>query len=73
MEQLRKAVGPMDNLAICTDACKGLDSAVRIVFPLAEGRYCFRHLMENMKKYYSGDVYGKNIWPAARAYSPHKF
>jgi hypothetical protein len=29
--------------------------------------------MENMKKYYSGDVYGKNMWPAARAYSPHKF
>ena len=29
--------------------------------------------MENMKKYYSGDVYGKNMWPAARAYSAHKF
>ena len=36
-------------------------------------RECFRHLMENMKKYYSGDVYAKNMWPAARAYTPHKF
>ena len=72
MQQLRKAIGPMDPLAICTDACKGLESAVKLVFPQAEMRECFRHLMENMKKYYSGDVYGKNMWPAARAYSPHK-
>jgi len=72
MEQLRKAIGPMENLAICIDACKGLESAIKIVFPQAEMRECFRHLMENMKKYYSGDVYGKNMWPAARAYSPHK-
>jgi len=73
MEQVRKAIGPMDKLAIYTDACKGLESAVRLVFPQAEMRECFRHLMENMKKYYTGDVYGKNMWPAARAYSPHKF
>ena len=73
MEQLRKAIGPMDKLTICTDACKGLESAVRLVFPQAKMRECFRHLMENMKKYYTGDVYGKNMWPTARAYSPHKF
>ena len=29
--------------------------------------------MDNMKKYYSGGVYAKNMWPAARAYAPHKF
>jgi hypothetical protein len=58
MEQLRKAIGPMDKLAICTDACKGLESAVRIVFPQAEKRECFRHLMENMKKYYSCNTPG---------------
>ncbi|XP_066347842.1 uncharacterized protein [Miscanthus floridulus] len=73
MEQLRKSIGPMEKLAICTDACKGLESAVKIVFPQAEMRECFRHLMENMKKYYNGDVYGKNMWLAARAYSAHKF
>jgi hypothetical protein len=28
--------------------------------------------MENMKKIH-GDIYGKNMWPAARAYAPHKF
>jgi hypothetical protein len=73
MEQLKKAIGSMDKLAICTDACKGLESAVKIVFPHAEMRECFRHLMDNMKKYYSGDVYAKNMWPAARTYTPHKF
>jgi hypothetical protein len=72
MKQLRKAIGPMENLAICTDACKGLESVVRLVFPKAEMRECFKHLMANLK-YYSGDVYGKNMWPAARAYSPYKF
>jgi hypothetical protein len=25
------------------------------------------------KKYYTGEVYAKNMWPAARAYTPHKF
>jgi hypothetical protein len=29
--------------------------------------------MENMKKYYTGEIYGKNMWPAARVYSPHRF
>jgi hypothetical protein len=73
MEQLSKAIGPMDKLAVCTDACKGLEAAVAKVFPNCEQRECFRHLMENLKKYYHGDVYAKNMWPAARAYAPHKF
>ena len=61
MEQLSKAIGSMDKLVVCTDACKGLEAAVAKVFPNYEQRECFRHLMENMKKYYSGDVYGKNM------------
>jgi type IV secretory pathway VirB4 component len=50
MEQLAKVLGPMDKLAVCTDACKGLESAVKQVFPKAEQRECFRHLMDNLKK-----------------------
>ena len=73
MEQLSKAIGPIPRLAVCTDACKGLEGAVKDVFLYAEQRECFRHLMENMKKYYTGEVYGKNMWSAARAYSPHRF
>jgi len=33
MEQLGKALGPMNHLAICTDACKGLEAAVKKGFP----------------------------------------
>ncbi|RLN13435.1 hypothetical protein C2845_PM09G02920 [Panicum miliaceum] len=73
MQQLRKAIGLMQHLAICTDACKGLESSVKHVLPEAKWREYFRHLMDNLKKFYTGDVYGKNMWPAARAYSPHKF
>ena len=73
MEQLSKAIGPMNKLAVCTDACKGLESVVAQVFPNCEQRECFRHLMYNMKKYYTSDVYAQNMWPAARAYTPHKF
>ena len=63
----------MDKIAIYTDACKGLEASVKVVFPHAELRECFRHLMENMKKHYNGDVYAKNMWHAARAYSTHRF
>ena len=57
MEQFRIAIGPIPRLAVCTDACKGLEGAVKEVFPFAEQRECFRHLMENMKKYYTREVY----------------
>jgi transposase-like protein len=73
MKQLSKAIGHLDNLAICTDACKGLEAAVAQVWPHYEKRECFRHLMDNLKKYYTGEVYAKNMWPAARTYTPHKF
>lgn len=72
MQQLAQTIGPMDNLAICTYACKGLEAAVKEVFPLAEYRECFRHLMENMKKNFHGSVYAKHMWPTATAYLPDK-
>jgi len=61
MEQLGKAIGVLPRLAICTDACKGLESAVKEVFPWAEQRECFRHLMENMKKNFTGGVCNKYV------------
>jgi len=73
MEQLGKAIGPMNHLAICTDASKGLEAAVKKVFPGAEQRECFRHLMENMKKRFTGNAYAKYMWPAARACTVEKF
>jgi hypothetical protein len=65
MEQLKKAIGDPPLLAICSHACKGLENAVKNVFPNAEQRECFYHLVKNFKKAYRG--YGQ-IYPAARAY-----
>jgi hypothetical protein len=67
MNQLKKAIGDLPVLAVCTDACKGLENAVKRVFPEAEQRECFRHMYHNFQKYFHGDVFGR-LWPAARAY-----
>lgn len=72
MSQLNRALGSVPNLAICTDACKGLENAVKKVFPHVEQRECFRHLMANFTKKFKGDVFGR-MWPAARAYRPEVF
>jgi len=39
--QLKKSIGDPPLLAVCTDACKGLENAVKNVFPNAEQRECF--------------------------------
>ena len=50
MSQLNRALGHVSPLAICTDACKGLENAVKKIFPHADQRECFRHLMANFSK-----------------------
>jgi hypothetical protein len=40
MSQLKKAIGDLPLLAVCTDACKGLENAVKLVFPQADQRFC---------------------------------
>lgn len=57
MEQVRKAIGLLPLLAVSTDACKGLENAVKKVFPQAEQRECFRHLMQNFVKKFHGDTH----------------
>lgn len=59
-------------LAISSDACKGLENAVKKVFPHAEHRECFRHLMNNFIKKFGGDVFSR-MYPAARAYRESVF
>jgi hypothetical protein len=49
-KQLHKAIGRPPKLAICSDACKVLTAVVSDVFPEAEQRECFRHLMQNYIK-----------------------
>jgi hypothetical protein len=70
MSQLKKAVGELEVLAICSDAQKGLMHAVTHCFPHAKKRECFRHLMGNYVKSYSGS---EHMYPAARAYRSEVF
>jgi hypothetical protein len=67
MIQLKRCIGPVTPLAIHTDACKGLENAVRNVFPHAEQRECFGHMWMNVIKKHRGEEFGR-LWPAARAY-----
>ena len=54
--------------AIHTDACRGLENAVKNAFPHAEKRECFSHMWLNVMKNHKGEVFGR-LWPAARAYN----
>jgi hypothetical protein len=63
MEHLQKAMGNPPILAISSDACKGLENAVKKVFPNAEHRECFFHLTKNFMKKFRG--FG--LSPATRA------
>ena len=61
MTHLHKAIGDLPVLAISSDACKGLEKAVKDVFPQAEQRECFRHLMQNFIKRFGGRYFFKNV------------
>jgi transposase-like protein len=65
--QLRKAIGELPLLAIYCDASKGLIGAVKDVFSHAEMRECFKHLMQNYIKLFTGQ---EHMYPIARAYRP---
>ena len=65
LERLRHVIGCPDGLAIHTDACKGLETAVEAVFPLGEYRECMQYLAGNFVKKFRGKVYDENLWPAA--------
>jgi hypothetical protein len=54
MTQLHKAIGDLSLLIVSTYACKGLENAVKCVFPMVEQRECFKHLMDNYAKRFSG-------------------
>jgi hypothetical protein len=72
MQQLHKAIGKPSHLAISSEACKGLENAVKSVFPWAEHRECFCHLMQNFVEKFPGPMYG-NMYPAARSYMQDRF
>lgn len=73
MQQLNRAIGSPIGLVVSTDECKGLGSAVGLVFSEAEHRECMRHLYENSIKRYRGPIFIEHLYPAARSYAEDKF
>ena len=73
MEHLCKVIGDVPNLVICTDACKGLETAVGAVFPQFENRECMRHLYRNFMKHFSSEVFTDHLYHAARSYTQGMF
>jgi hypothetical protein len=69
MQQLQKAIGDPPHLAISSDACKGLENAVKKVFPWAEHREWFVHLMKNFSKRFQGPAFGR-MYHVARTFQP---
>jgi transposase-like protein len=65
MTQLHKAIGDLPLLVVSTDACKGIKNVVKCVFPMAKQRECFKHLMDNYVKRFSGK---EHMYSAGRAY-----
>jgi hypothetical protein len=70
MTQLKKVVGDLAVLAICSDAQKGLMHAISECFLNAEKKECFRHLMGNYVKIHTGS---EHMYPVARAYRREVF
>lgn len=73
MERLRDAIGNPEGLTICTDAGKGVDTAVHDIFRDVEHRECMLHLVNNFKKRFHGKMFDDNLWPAAYSYNPYFF
>jgi len=69
MQQLQKAIGNPPRLAIISNACKGLENAIKIVYPWAEHRECFVHLMKNFSKRFQGLAF-ERMYPTARTFQP---
>lgn len=73
MERLKEAIRIPPNLAICTDAGKGICEAVSNIFPQVEHRECMRHLVINFRKKFVGKVFDDHLWPAAYSWTQEDF
>ncbi|KAL2905132.1 matrix protein, partial [Bienertia sinuspersici] len=53
--------------------CKGVDLALKKVWPEAKRRYCCRHLSRNFKKCFPGPLMYILFWRACNATDPYTF
>ncbi|KAI3675948.1 hypothetical protein L1987_85544 [Smallanthus sonchifolius] len=55
------------NITFLSDRQKGIIPAIKKVYPSAEHRYCLRHIPENMKTKWRGNLFKDLLWKAASA------
>ncbi|XP_072963748.1 uncharacterized protein [Typha angustifolia] len=73
LDNIREAIGEVENLTLMSDRQKGLDAVVVEVFPRAEHRVCFKHFYENFKRKFPGKQYKKYMCGVAKAYIHSKW
>ncbi|KAD7477816.1 hypothetical protein E3N88_00952 [Mikania micrantha] len=61
------------NFTLITDRQKGLSPAIANTFPAATHRYCLRHIHENMKIKWRGQLLKDLLWKAACATTAPQF
>ncbi|XP_026429979.1 uncharacterized protein LOC113326470 [Papaver somniferum] len=68
-KELRKKIPNMDGLTFISDRMKGILESVKRLFPLANHRYCLRHLYLNfMTKGFRNPRLTYLLWKASKAY-----
>ncbi|XP_021994351.1 uncharacterized protein LOC110890999 [Helianthus annuus] len=60
-------IGSNSKFTFISDRQKGILPAITRLFPCAEHRYCLRHIYENMKVSFKGDLYKEMLWKCAAA------
>lgn len=66
---LHKAIYSPHGLVISTNAGKGIDKVVTIVFTNGvEHRECMRHIVKNFQKRVRSEVIERNLCPASKCY-----
>ncbi|KAK1266737.1 hypothetical protein QJS04_geneDACA014618 [Acorus gramineus] len=73
MENLYSSIGEIRGLAFMSDKDKGLEAAIPLMFPSAEHKTCVRHLYQNFKKKYPGELFERLIWNCANSYNTPSF
>jgi hypothetical protein len=63
---LWQVIGVPDGLTIHTDACKGLETAAKVVFPRVEYRECMHRIAAHFKlQGFRGRLFDDNLWHAS--------
>ncbi|KAL2937936.1 Transposase for insertion sequence element IS905 [Bienertia sinuspersici] len=73
MKNILKDSGRGDDWCFISDRQKGIDNAIRDLWPKAGRRNCCKHLSKNFKAQIPGPLMLSLFWRACGAYSPFTF